>query len=96
MKLPVPGLIVPFLTLHVGVEAHALIDTETLGHVHVVLLYLGSFREEPAPPRVSCKGVLVGEGWHIDAQARVVILVPTATNIVGAFQQHDVCDTRLQ
>ncbi|CPU60082.1 Uncharacterised protein [Mycobacteroides abscessus] len=96
MKLPVPGLIVPFLTFHVGVEAHALVDTETLGHVHVILLDLVSFRKEPAPLRVSCKGVLVGEGWHIDAQARVVILVPAATNIVGAFQQHDVSDTRLQ
>ncbi|SIK77742.1 Uncharacterised protein [Mycobacteroides abscessus subsp. abscessus] len=25
-----------------------------------------------------------------------MILVPAATNIVGAFQQHDVSDTRLQ
>ncbi|SKV36496.1 Uncharacterised protein [Mycobacteroides abscessus subsp. massiliense] len=94
-QVPESG-VVPLFPFDVGVEADTFVDTEAFSHIDVILLDLVALGKKPAPLRVSCEGVLVGEGRNVHPQARIVVLMPATAHVIGPFQQHDVADTGLQ
>ena len=61
----------------------------------MVGLNLRAAGEDACPSRIAREGVLVGHRRDVDRDARVIVLPPAASHLVGALEDREVLDARL-
>lgn len=85
-------LLIPFGGLDADAELHVPCEIVGVGDVRRVAFEFGARREQSRPVGVRRERVRVGHRGDVDGQARVVVHMPGATEVVLAFEDCEVVD----